>query len=252
LIDGWFQSFLLQTARVTKVFIFLFETATQLQFTINLVETTIRNRKMNNDTSSSLTQILNRWRDGDASAFDRVQKEVMHDLTKMAESRMRGEDNATITPADLLNEALLVIMEQGFHSADRETASALTTPVDEVMWKNRAHFFATISLHMRTILVDRARARRADKRGGGAVHVTLSHALNAEESVIADLIALDEALTQFALIDARGAEILHLTYFAGLTREEIATLIDLSVPTVDRELRFARAWLSDRLGSEIG
>jgi RNA polymerase sigma factor (TIGR02999 family) len=194
-------------------------------------------------TKSSLTVLLNRWQQGDADAFSRVLNEVMRDLEKMAESRMRGEDRATIQPNDLLNEALIRVMES------KQTDDDMAARVG--VWKSRSHFFATMSLHMRSVLVDRARARQADKRGGGAVHVTLSSALDGEESLIAELIALDETLTALEAIDARGATILHLTYFAGLTREEIAEVVEVSVPTVDRELRFARAWLSEQLGHDL-
>ncbi len=202
---------------------------------------------MADSTQSSMTVLLNRWQRGDEAAFARVLEEAMADLEKMAASRMRGEERATIQPDDLLNEALIRILESR-GSADPGVTS--TTHTGEA-WKSRAHFFATMSLHMRSILVDRARARNADKRGGGAIHVTLSNALDAEESMVAELIALDETLKALEAIDPRGAEILHLTYFAGLTREEIAEVTQLSVPTVDRELRFSRAWLSERLGHDI-
>jgi RNA polymerase sigma factor (TIGR02999 family) len=202
---------------------------------------------MTEPTQSGMTILLNRWQRGDEAAFARVLDQAMNDLEKMAASRMRGEDRATIQPDDLLNEALVRMLEsRGADNAKSETANT-----NGDAWKNRAHFFATMSLHMRSILVDRARARKADKRGGGAIHVTLSNALDAEESMVTDLIALDETLKALAAVDARGAEILHLTYFAGLTREEIADVMQVSVPTVDRELRFARAWLSEQLGHDI-
>lgn len=198
-------------------------------------------------TQSSMTVLLNRWQRGDEAAFARVLDEAMADLEKMAASRMRGEERATIQPGELLNEALIRILES---RGDGGSADAPDSNPEET-WKSRAHFFATMSLHMRSILVDRARARNADKRGGGAIHLTLSNALDAEESMVAELIALDETLKALEAVDQRGAEILHLTYFAGLTREEIAEVMQLSVPTVDRELRFSRAWLSQRLGHDI-
>lgn len=207
---------------------------------------------MSDATESSLTVLLNRWKHGDEAAFTRVLGEVMRDLERMAEARMRGEDRPTIQPSDLLNEALIRMMES---VANREEASQITASLAGTNMRDsftsRAHFFATMSLHMRSILVDRARARNADKRGGGAVHVTLSNALDAEESMVAELIALDEILNTLEREDPRGARILHLTYFAGLTREEIAEVMQLSVPTIDRELRFSRAWLSAQLGHDI-
>jgi RNA polymerase sigma factor (TIGR02999 family) len=206
-------------------------------------------------TKSSLTQLLNRWHQGDAHAFNLLQPQVMRELEKMAEARMQGEAAATIAPTDLLQEALLRVLEGAQQSQAHTTLKPRAEKSSDTTWQNRAHFFATMSLHMRAILVDRARARRADKRGGGAIHVTLSHvdlqARNAENCMATELIALDETLVALAAVDARGAEILHLTYFAGLLREEIAAVLSISVRTVDRELRFARAWLSTKLGHEI-
>ena len=206
-------------------------------------------------TKSSLTQLLNRWHQGDAHAFDLLQPQVMRELEKMAEARMQGEAAATIAPMDLLQEALLRVLEGTQQSTAHTTLKPPAEKTGDTTWQNRAHFYATLSLHMRAILVDRARARRADKRGGGAIHVTLSQvdleAHHADTCMATELIALDETLTALAVVDARSAEILHLTYFAGLVREEIATVLSISVRTVDRELRFARAWLSSKLGHEI-
>ena len=184
-------------------------------------------------TQSSLTQLLDQWQQGDGLAFEKVMQETFRDLQRMAKGRMYGNEDLTLSPADLLNEAVIRVMES------------------QPDYKNRAHFFATMSLHMRTVLVDHARARSADKRGAGAVHVTLSHATNAEESMATELIALDQALTALEKIDARGSQVLHLTYFAGLSREEIAEVVGISVPTVDRELRFTRAWLAETLGHDL-
>jgi RNA polymerase sigma factor (sigma-70 family) len=214
-------------------------------------------------TQSSLTVLLNRWQRGDVDALAKVLGALMHDLEKMARSRMRGEDQATIAPDDLLHEALLRAMnardrklpdELGDATGDAASgaaSNAIEAVPDVAAWESRAHFMAHMSLHMRAVLIDRARARRAEKRGGAADHVTLS-AVDAEgigdEAVVADLIALDEALTALEAIDARGARVLHLAAFGGLTREEIADVVQVSVPTVDRELRFARAWLANALG----
>lgn len=192
-------------------------------------------------TQPSLTVLLGKWRDGDGRALNSVISQTFVELQRMAVSRLRHASDLTISPADLINEAVIKLME----AAEVKSAG----------FSNRAHFFATVSLHMRTVLVDYARARRADKRGGGAVHVTLSHAVGphaSEDSAALELIALDEALTELTEIDARGAEVLHLTYFAGLDREAIAKVMGVSLATVDREMRFVRAWLSERLGHDIG
>jgi RNA polymerase sigma factor (TIGR02999 family) len=113
---------------------------------------------------------------------------------------------------------------------------------------DRAHFFATVSLTMRRVLRDHARARLADKRGGDRVQVTLSSLAVGEESMAADLLTLDRLLDTLARNDPRAAQVMELTYFMGLQRQEIAELLGVSVPTVDRELRFSRAWLAEQLG----
>jgi RNA polymerase sigma factor (TIGR02999 family) len=181
------------------------------------------------DPASSLTLLLNRWQRGDGRAFEQVIESTLAELHRMAVSRMRQGRDLTLSPTELLNESVARLLE------------------GEADFRNRAHFFGVVSLHMRSILVDHARARLADKRGGGAVHVTLSEVQAGEESMALELLALDEALEELDAQDARAAQILHLTYFAGLSREAIAEVVDVSVPTVDRELRFARSWLAQRL-----
>jgi RNA polymerase sigma factor (TIGR02999 family) len=100
---------------------------------------------------------------------------------------------------------------------------------------------------MRSIVVDHARARSADKRGGGAQRVTLTDSLGDGGSDLIDVLELDQALTRLATQDARGSEVLHLTYFAGLRQDEIAELYQVSTKTIERDLRFARAWLHEAL-----
>lgn len=145
----------------------------------------------------------------------------------MAAERLRRSGPLILTARDVLQEALVGMLEH------------------PVSLKDRAHFFATMSLKMRAVVIDHARARAADKRGGGALQVTLTDAAGGLEQDAFDLLALDEALRRLAADDARGSEILHLSYFAGLTQAEIAELMGLSLRTVERELRFLRAWLQD-------
>jgi RNA polymerase sigma factor (TIGR02999 family) len=105
-----------------------------------------------------------------------------------------------------------------------------------------------MSLAMRSVLVDHVRAKGALKRGGDRLRVTLNDATAIEDERVLDIIALDEALNRLESLDARGAAVLHLTYFAGLERKEIAEVMGVSVATIDRSLRFSRAWLKVALG----
>lgn len=182
----------------------------------------------------ALTQLLHAWQRGDGDAFGRLVGAVHGELLRMAGSRLRAADGQTLSRGDLLNEALLRLM-QG-------------TQPD---WQSRAHFFATVSLTMRSVLVDHARQRLAAKRGGDAERVTWTLEAFGEESLAADLLTLDALLRQLQAEDPRAAEVLQLTYFAGLAREDIALVLDVSLATVDRELRFARAWLGEQLGRPL-
>lgn len=152
-------------------------------------------------------------------------------LRTMAVARLKGESaEQTLNPTALVHEALIRLI-----GSDTD-------------WRNRAHFLALAALHMRSVLVDQARARLADKHGGGATRVTLSHAQAVHDAQIeVDLLALDQALEQLKRQDQRSARIVEMSYFAGMQREEIAHVVGVSVPTVDRDLRFARAWLNRAL-----
>ncbi len=187
-----------------------------------------------NSNPAALTSLLHAWQQGDGAAFSLLFDNVYAQLKKIAAQRLRDvANNSTLSPTELLHEAVLRISD---------------TPSD---WKNRAHFFASMSLIIRATLVDHARAQATHKRGGQLLHVTLTNAAIGEESQIADLLALDQALSALEKIDPRGSEVLHLTYFAGLEGTEIATVLDISLATVNRELRFARAWLHTTLGYAV-
>jgi len=173
-----------------------------------------------------LTQWLQSWQAGNAEAFSSLFEQTYTELRQIAAMRIaRVAGGATLSPTELLHEAVL-----------RVIGGAVT-------WQNRAHFFASMSVYMRAVLVDHARARFSDKRGAGAVHVTLAGAEQGEESGIVDLLALDQALSQLEALDARSSAVLHLSLFAGLSRHEIAEVMGVSVQIVDRELRFAKSWL---------
>jgi RNA polymerase sigma factor (TIGR02999 family) len=181
-------------------------------------------------TVSSLTQLLHAWKRGDGAAFAQLAGALQGEFHRMAASRLRGFESATISRGDLVNEAMLRLMQ---------------SPCD---WADRAHFFATVSLHMRSVLREHARARLTDKRGGGRLRLTLTSSALGEESMAADLLTLDALLDQLAALDPRCARVLELTYITGLERADVAEVLAISLSTVDRELRFARAWLSEQLG----
>jgi RNA polymerase sigma factor (TIGR02999 family) len=181
-------------------------------------------------SETALTTLLESWQRGNGAAFAQVFDKAYEELRRIAAGRLRqGGGNLSLAPTDLLHEAVLRVVD---------------TPIQ---FESRSHFYASMSLYMRGVLVDHARARQAEKRGGDRVQVTYTESGVADESQAADLLALDQALKQLAALDARGADILHLTYFAGLEREEIAKVLKISVPTVDRDLRFARAWLNKNM-----
>lgn len=176
-----------------------------------------------------LTDLLHAWKAGDGRAFEAVVQASHERLRQMAGERLQGGGHFTLTARDVLQEALAGIWEH------------------PVALKDRSHFFATMSLKMRAVVIDHARARAAQKRGGGALQVTLTDGLAGADGDAFDLLALDEALRRLAVEDPRGSELLHLTYFAGLTQVEIAELLGISLRTVEREMRFLRAWLQDAL-----
>jgi len=183
---------------------------------------------------SDLTRLLHAWRNGDGRALTAAIEQVYAELRRIAERRIgRQGASATLSPTELVHEAVLGL---------------LPTPMD---FANRAHFLATLSLAMRAILVDHARARAAEKRGGRRIRMSLSQLDSVDDADAAfDLLLLEQALTQLEGFDARCGQIMHLTYFGGLAQEEIATLLNVSVPTVKRDLRFARAWLLKAIGEE--
>jgi len=180
-----------------------------------------------------LTEWLLQWESGDRGAFGQLMRHVNAELQRMASSRLRGLETPSLAAGDLLNEALLKLLE---------------SPPE---WQNRAHFFASVSRTMRSVLVDHARASRTDKHGGHLQRVGFTVSEVGEESMVADLLTLDALLSRLARVDARAAEVLQLTYFGGLMREDIAKVLEVSVPTIDRELRFARAWLAAELQRDL-
>jgi RNA polymerase sigma factor (TIGR02999 family) len=178
-----------------------------------------------------VTRLLHAWSGGDGSAAERLTELVYAQVRAIAGKHLRQfGQRLTLEPTELAHELFLRLIGA------------------ETNWQDRRHFYGVVSVAMRRILVDTARARSSEKRGGGGVHVTLSAADEAgrEDS---DALALDEALQALRKLDDRKCEIVELNYLIGLKREEIADVLEVSVPTIDRELRFARAWLKQRLAA---
>ncbi len=185
-----------------------------------------------------LTQLLQAASSGHDTAAGRVLPIIYEELRQMAGGRFAGlAPGQTLQPTALVHEAYIKLV--------RSDAS----------WESRAHFFGAAARAMRDILVDRARARARLKRGGGRAKVefdeNLTVAGNTEDDSV-DLVRLDGALTRLAEHDKRAAEVVMLRFFAGLDIEQTAKALNVSVPTVNRDWRYARAFLATELGDESG
>lgn len=184
------------------------------------------------DPSQEVTRLLERWGAGEAGALDKLLPFVYGELRRLALQLMCGRpDGHTLQPTALIHEVYLKL-------ADRH---------GNLSFENRAAFLGLAAKAMRRVLVDHARARAADKRGGEAVRVTLVEGLGGTTEKAADVAALDAALAAMAEIDPRRARIVELKYFGGLTGEEIAAVLAIGSATVTRELRLAEAWLHREL-----
>ena len=190
---------------------------------------------MSEPTPKRITQLLVAWSSGDRAALDELVPMVHAELRRLARSYMRGERQAhTLQTSALVNEAYLRLVEQR-----------------QVRWQNRAHFLAIAAQLMRRILVDYARRLQYQKRGGGALQVTLSEAESLGDERAPDLVALDEALKSLAEIDPRRSQVVELRFFGGLSIEETAEVLKVSPTTVERDWTLARAWLHKSL-TDIG
>jgi RNA polymerase sigma-70 factor, ECF subfamily len=179
-----------------------------------------------------ITKLLLAWGAGDDAALEKLIPLVYQELRRLARRYMQGErSNHTLQTTALVNEAYLRLVDSR-----------------QVRWQNRTQFFAISAQLMRRILVDFARSRRYQKRGGGAQKVTLN-----EESIISprqgrDLVELDGALNALASADARKARVVELRFFGGLNVEETATVLNVSPDTVLRDWKLAKAWLAREMG----
>lgn len=192
---------------------------------------------MSSDASSSsgeLTSLLRAWSEGDERAFDQVVPLVYDELHRMALRSLAGERTPSLQATALVNEVCLRLL--GW---------------DEARWENRRHFFGVSAQMMRRVLVDIARKRGAARRGGReAVRVSLDDIDVAAPEPDADLVALDGALTRLALEDARKARVVELRFFGGLSMEDVAQTLGVSLRTAHNDWAFARAWLYRALTSD--
>jgi RNA polymerase sigma factor (TIGR02999 family) len=178
-----------------------------------------------------VTQILLEFRQGNREAQDRLIPLVYRELRRIAGSHLRRESaEHSLQPTALVHEAYMRLID-----------------IRQVQWQDRAHFFSVSSTLMRRILVDHARARGAYKRGKGSETLVLDEALLPTPGRSPEILALDDALNQLALLNERQSKIVELRFIVGLTEEEIAEVLQISVRTVKRDWRIAKAWLFKEL-----
>lgn len=181
------------------------------------------------EPGADVTQLLERWRQGDAASFDTASSLLYNELHRIAQSYLRGAgSNATLQPTALINEAYIRLAKRSLGA-----------------FHDRKHFFALAARIMRQILVDRERERSASKRGGGAVqHIPLDEARDGFSSDPDEFLLLHQGLDRLTEYDASLAAVIELRYFAGLTLDETAELLGITIPTANRRQRIAEAWLN--------
>jgi len=186
--------------------------------------------------SSEISLLLDQYRDGQTEALGKLMELVYDDLRRLAAWQLQTERfDHSLQPTALVHEAYLKLAGQ-----------------NRVEWQNKAHFFALAAQVMRHILVDHARTKQRDKRGGGQASVALDEALKLSHPSEPGLVELDEALNTLAGQDARKSRIVELRYFGGLSIEETADVLGISPTTVRREWTLAKAWLRRELGKDAG
>lgn len=184
--------------------------------------------------AEEVTQLLVAWSEGDESALDRLIPLVNEELRRLAHHYISGERAGhTLQTTALVNEAYLRLVDSS-----------------RVQWHDRAHFFAVSAQLMRRILVDYARARRSQKRGGEMTRVSLTGAPPIAYQREPDLVALDDALSTLAAIDPRKGRVIELRFFGGLSVEETAEVLEVSTDTVMRDWRLAKSWLLRELSEK--
>lgn len=184
--------------------------------------------------AKEITQLLVNWRQGDEKALLQLLPIVYQELHKIADGYLRRErSDHTLQPTALIHEAYLRLVDQNINS-----------------WQSRAHFYGVAAHLMRQILVEHARSRNAVKRGRGTVYLSIDEALDYSQEQAAELVALDDALIGLAKVDERKCKVIELRFFGGLSVEETAEVLSVSVPTIVRDQRIAQAWLHRELSNE--
>ena len=189
---------------------------------------------MTTPSGQPVTQLLQRWSEGKRDALEELMPMVYDELRLLAQRYLRRErDGHTLETSALVNEAYMKLLGQ-----------------NRVAWQGRSHFYAIAAQTMRRILVDHARSHSYQKRGGEARKLPLDEALQVAAERPPDLVALDQALDRLAEVDVERAHLVELRFFGGLTHPEIAEVLGVSLSTVERQWRLARAWLYRQLGHD--
>ena len=182
-------------------------------------------------STQGVTEMLIKLSEGKRGVVDELLPIIYDELKRIAANYLRRErPDHTLQPTALVNEAYMKMID-----------------ITQVSWQNKAHFLGVAANQMRRILVDHARQHNAQKRGGEFHILTLNEEIDASDEQRSDLIALDDALTELSRMDETKARIVELRYFGGLTMEEVAEVLDVSVITVKRHWKMAKAWLYGEL-----
>lgn len=183
------------------------------------------------DDTVDLTALLIDWRGGSQESGKQLMTAAYEHLRRLAANRLRQERAGhTLQATELVSELYLKLFSS-----------------ESVAWHDRVHFYAVAARQLRRILIDHARARRAEKRGGNAIRVSLTAVAGLAQSAEVDVLQIDELLTQLEALDPRAAAGVELRFFGGLTETEIAEVLGISLATLHRDWKFSRAWLISRL-----
>jgi RNA polymerase sigma factor (TIGR02999 family) len=183
-------------------------------------------------SSPEITELLTKWRDGDRAALEDLVPLVERELHRLAHAFMNRERPGHILETTaLVNEAFIRLVNQ-----------------DRVQWQNRAHFFGIAGQMMRRILSNYARDQRRLRRGGGALQVSLSEVAMISPVKLEEVLAIDEALEKLAAIDEQMSRMIEMRYYGGLSVKETAEVLKVSTAKVNRDCKFARAWLAEAIG----